>query len=80
MRLLRFTIDTHMKLFFAGATRAGLSRLRQQIRVTLKTPLLCSEAIQNKKLQEENSFVSNFLGYFSNTIHIVGITTRLSCQ
>jgi hypothetical protein len=29
-----------MKLFFAGATHAGQSRVREQIRVTLKTPLM----------------------------------------
>jgi hypothetical protein len=39
MRLSRFTINTHMKLFFAGAMYAGQSRAREQIRVTLKTPL-----------------------------------------
>jgi hypothetical protein len=27
--LSRFTIDTHMKLFFAGATHAGLPRVRE---------------------------------------------------
>jgi hypothetical protein len=31
------TVD--MKLFFAGPTHAGLSRVREQIRVTLKSPL-----------------------------------------
>jgi hypothetical protein len=29
-----------MKLFFAGATHAGQSRVCEQIRVTLKTPLM----------------------------------------
>jgi hypothetical protein len=37
MLLSRFTINTHMKLFFAGATHAGRSRVREQICVTLKT-------------------------------------------
>jgi hypothetical protein len=40
MRLSRFTIDTHMKLLFAGATHASQSRVREQIRVTLKMPLI----------------------------------------
>jgi hypothetical protein len=40
MRLSHFTINTHMKLFFAGATHAGRSRVREQIRMTLKTPLI----------------------------------------
>jgi hypothetical protein len=31
MRLSRFTINTHMKLLFAGATHAGHSRVREQI-------------------------------------------------
>jgi hypothetical protein len=39
IRLSRFTINTLMKLFFAGVTHAGESRVREQIRVTLKTPL-----------------------------------------
>jgi hypothetical protein len=39
MRLSRLKIDTHMKLFFACATHAGQSRMREQFRVTLKTPL-----------------------------------------
>jgi hypothetical protein len=39
MRLSRFTINRHMNLFFAGATHSGQSRVREQIRVTLKTPL-----------------------------------------
>jgi hypothetical protein len=34
----RFAINRHMKLFFAGATHAGQSRVREQIRMTLKTP------------------------------------------
>jgi hypothetical protein len=36
--LSRFTIDLHMKLFFAGATHAGQIHVREQIR-PLKTPL-----------------------------------------
>jgi hypothetical protein len=46
MRLSRFTIDTHMQLLFAGATHAGQNRVREQIRVTLKSPRLdwCSSA------------------------------------
>jgi hypothetical protein len=33
------TLDnTQMKLFFVGATHADQSRVREQIRVTLKTP------------------------------------------
>jgi hypothetical protein len=39
MRLSRFIIDTHMKLFFVGATHADQSRVREQIHATLKTPL-----------------------------------------
>jgi hypothetical protein len=35
-----FTIDTHMKLYFAGITHAGQSHVREQIRVTLKSPLV----------------------------------------
>jgi hypothetical protein len=37
MRFSRFTKDSHMKLFFAGATHASQSRVREQIHVTLKT-------------------------------------------
>jgi hypothetical protein len=33
------TKDSHMKLFFAGATHASQIRVREQIRMTLKTPL-----------------------------------------
>jgi hypothetical protein len=44
MRLSRFTINTHMKLFFAGATHAGQSRVREQIRMTQKRPNLNSVA------------------------------------
>jgi hypothetical protein len=40
MRLSRFTIDTHMKLIFAGAAHAGQSRVREQIHMTLKNVLL----------------------------------------
>jgi hypothetical protein len=29
----------HLKLFFAGASHAGQIRVREQIRMTLKTPL-----------------------------------------
>jgi hypothetical protein len=39
MRLSRFTIKTHMKSCFAGATHASQSRMHEQIRMTLKTPL-----------------------------------------
>jgi hypothetical protein len=39
MRFSRFAIDTHMKLFFAGATHAGQIYVREQIHMTLKTPL-----------------------------------------
>jgi hypothetical protein len=38
MRLERFTIDTHMNLFFAGATHSDQSRVCEQIPVTLKRP------------------------------------------
>jgi hypothetical protein len=44
MRLARFTIYTQMTLLFAGATHASQSRVRDQIRVTLKTPLSLSPA------------------------------------
>jgi hypothetical protein len=50
MRFSRFTIDTHMKLFFAGATHAGRFRVREQILVTLKT-LLVGNAKQNNNSQ-----------------------------
>jgi hypothetical protein len=40
VRLSRFTIDSHMKLFFAGATHAGQIRVRKQFHVTLKPPLV----------------------------------------
>jgi hypothetical protein len=36
---ITLTIGTHMKLFFADAMHAGQNRAREQIRVTLKTPL-----------------------------------------
>jgi hypothetical protein len=39
MRLTRFTIDTHMKLCFAGATHTVQPGVREQIHVTLKTSL-----------------------------------------
>jgi hypothetical protein len=31
-------IDSHLTLFLAGATHAGQIRVREQIRMTLKTP------------------------------------------
>jgi hypothetical protein len=40
VRLSRFTIDSQMKFFFAGATHASQIRIREQIRMTLKTPLM----------------------------------------
>jgi hypothetical protein len=40
MRLSRFTILRCMKLFFAAATHAGQSRVRERIRVTLKKKLI----------------------------------------
>jgi hypothetical protein len=36
--------NTHTKLFFASATPAGQSRVREQIRVALKTPLLSNKS------------------------------------
>jgi hypothetical protein len=48
IRLSRFTIDTHMKLFFAGATHAGQSHVREEIRVTLLTPKL--QIIYNEQI------------------------------
>jgi hypothetical protein len=36
---LRFTIDLHMKLVFASTKHAGQIHAREQIRMTLKTPL-----------------------------------------
>jgi hypothetical protein len=37
VRLSRFTVDSHVIIFFAGATHAGQIRVREQIPVTLKT-------------------------------------------
>jgi hypothetical protein len=39
-------INTRMKLFFASATHAGLIRVCEQIRMTLKTPCRPSTSLQ----------------------------------
>jgi hypothetical protein len=36
-----------MKLFFAGATHVSLKRVREQIRMTIKTPYLQSRGLYN---------------------------------
>jgi hypothetical protein len=50
MRLYTVDNNTHMKLYFAGATRAGQSRVREQIRMTLKTPEEDEETIATPEL------------------------------